>query len=161
MELLIVLSVVLIGLFVAAFITKRRLGVLGFALAAGSILSTLWTETLTPWLREFGLEITAPPMSLLVAVIILLLPAVLLLFSGPSYAKKHGRIVGASLFSLLAVAFLVEPLGANIILTPESQKVYDFIAANRAYIVTIGLVASLFDLLATKTHKPPKDDAKH
>lgn len=161
MELLIVLAGVLAVLFAAAFITNRRLGVLGFALAAGSVLSSLWAETVTPWLRDFGLEIVAPPMTLLVAVVILLLPAILLLFSGPSYAKKTGRIIGASLFALLACAFLVDPLGANIILTPESQGVYDFIVANHEYIITLGLLASLFDLLATKTRKPPKDDAKH
>lgn len=160
MQVVIILGGLLLVLFVMAFITKRRLGVLGFALAAGAILSGLWTDKVTASVEGLGLQIAAPPLSLLVAIALLLLPALLLLMSGPTYTKKGHRIVGAAVFAFLACAFLVEPLGRNIVLTPETQDVYTFIATNNTYIITLGLIASLADLLVTKTHKPPKE-GKH
>lgn len=160
MQVVVILGGLLLVLFVLAFVTKRRLGVLGFALAAGAILSGQWTDVATTMIERMGLQIVAPPLGLLVAVILLLLPALLLLMSGPTYSKKGQRIFGAAVFAILACAFLVEPLGRNIVLTPETQDIYTFIATNNTYIITLGLIASLADLLVTKTHKPPKE-GKH
>ena len=160
MQVVVILGGLLLVLFVLAFVTKRRLGVLGFALAAGAIFSGQWTDVATTTIEGLGLQIVAPPLGLLVAVILLLLPALLLLMSGPTYSKKGQRIFGAAVFAILACAFLVEPLGRNIVLTPETQDIYTFIATNNTYIITLGLIASLADLLVTKTHKPPKE-GKH
>ena len=48
MNVALVFAVILIALFGLAFLTKRRFGVLGLALAAGAMLSSLWAESLTP-----------------------------------------------------------------------------------------------------------------
>lgn len=141
---------VLILLFVFAYITKRRFGILGLALAAGAMLSSLWSETLTPIIAGAGVTITNPPLISVVGSALVLLPAVLLLFHGPTYRKHSERLFGALLFALLAVAFLSEPLGSTFILTGENKQIYDLVIANRVYIVTIGLVFSILDLLFAK-----------
>lgn len=159
MDVALVFIVTLIVLFGLAFLTKRRFGVLGLALAAGAMLSALWAESLTPVIERAGVVVNQPPMITVVSVALVLLPAILLLFSGPSYHDIPMRIFGAFCFAALALALLVEPLGSAMTLSGNSKAVYDFFVANRVYIVTAGLILALLDLLATRTpkhHKPAK-----
>lgn len=151
MSIAIVYLVVLAILFTLAFFTKRRFGVLGLALAAGAMLSDLWAEKLTPLVENAGVQIMAPPLATVVAVSLVLLPAVLLLASGPTYHRKSERLFGAFLFALLAIALLIEPLGSGLVLEGEGLTVYEYLYEYRVYIVTAGLVIALFDLLFTRT----------
>jgi len=151
MNVALVFVAVLVILFVLAFLTKRRFGVLGLALAAGAMLSSLWAETLTPFIAQVGVMVDRPPLITLVSVALVLLPAVLLLFSGPSYRDMPMRFAGALCFAALALALLVEPLGSALVLTGDSKVVYDFFVENRVYIVTVGLILALVDLLMTHT----------
>lgn len=160
MNVALVFGIVLVSLFGLAFLTKRRFGVLGLALAAGAMLSSLWAETLTPVIENAGVVVDKPPMFTLVSVGLVLLPAILLLFSGPSYKDLPLRLVGAFAFAALALALLIEPLGSALVLTGDSEKVYDFFADNRVYIVTAGLVLALMDILATRTPRH-RGGAKH
>ena len=129
----------LLLLFGLAYLTKRRFGVLGLALAAGSMLSGLWAETLTPIVAGAGIQVDVPPLITIVSVALVLLPAVLLLFSGPSYHERCLRLGGAALFALLAFALLIEPLGSALVLQDQGKVIYDFVAENQVYIVTAGL----------------------
>lgn len=153
MNVVIVILAILVALFALTFFTKRRFGVLGLALAAGAVLSDLWAADVTPYVQKAGFVISAPPMQTVVAAIIILLPAVLLLFSGPTYHKKIQRVVGAFAFALLAVAFLLEPLGNALVLTGEGKDIYTMLVDNREYIITAGIIFALFDLLSVKTPK--------
>lgn len=160
MNVAIVFVIVLILLFGLAYLTKRRFGVLGLALAAGSMLSELWAEKLTPLVRDAGLIVQNPPLITLVAVVLVLLPAAFLLFSGPSYRDTPKRLIGALLFAALAFALLVEPLGSALVLQSEGRTIYEFFVSNRVYIVTAGLIIAIFDLLGAHTAKVSKHD-KH
>ena len=151
MNVAIVYGVTLILLFGLAYFTKRRFGVLGLALAAGAMLSSLWAEQLTPLVKSTGIDIAVPPLATVVAVLLVLLPAVILLISGPMYHNKREQIIGALLFATLAVALLIEPLGSGLVLTGDSKQVYDWFFENRVYIVTVGLIAALVDLLFAKS----------
>lgn len=160
MNVAIVFLVVLILLFGLAYFTKRRFGVLGLALAAGSMFSELWAAQLTPFVRDAGLVVQNPPLITIVSVALVLLPAGFLLFSGPSYRDTPKRFLGALLFAVLAFALLVEPLGSALVLQGEGRAVYEFFVTNQVYIVTIGLVLAVFDLLGAHSTKAPKHD-KH
>lgn len=140
--------------------TKRRFGVLGLALAAGSMLSALWAEKLTPLVRDAGLNLQNPPLITIVSVGLVLLPAIVLLFSGPSYHDTPRRLIGALLFAGLAFALLIEPLGSALVLQDQGRQIYDFFAANQVYIVTVGLIVAIFDLLSTHTARHHRE-AKH
>lgn len=161
MSVAVICLVILAVLFGAAFLTRRRYGILGLSLAAGSILSGYWTEYLAARVREQGVEISSPLLFSLSAALLILLPAIVLFFSGPSYRALWQRIAGAALFAGLAVAFLIEPLESVLVLEGEARAVYDFILTNRIYIITIGLVAAVFDLLATKTPRLPRNKRKY
>lgn len=156
MNVALVFIVTLSILFVLAFVTKRRFGVLGLALAAGSMLSELWSSTLTPLVEETGVQVDVPPLITLVSVSLVLLPAVVLLFGGPSYKETTQRLVGAGLFAALAFALLVEPLGSALVLQGFGRDLYEFFYEYRVYIVTVGLVLALLDILATRGSKHHK-----
>ncbi len=151
-------------LFAVAFVSKRRFGALGLALVAGETLSQLWAGKLTPIVAEAGVTINNPPLSVVVAAALVILPALLLLTSGPSYHHPHLRLVGAALFALLATALLIEPLGSAFWLADQNRAVYDWLVANKVYIVTGGIIVALFDLLGAHTAKAshqPKHHSKH
>lgn len=162
MNVVIVFLIVLGVLFAISFATKRRFGVLGLALAAGAMLSNLWSQELTPFVEQTGVvSISAPPLGSLVAAALILLPAVLLFFSGPTYKSGGHRVLGSLAFAVLALTLLLEPLGSALVLQDTGKQVYDFFVQNRVFIVTAGLVFALFDILGTKTPKHRKEPTKH
>ncbi len=156
MNVLIVVLVTVVILFALTFFTKRRFGVLGLALAAGFVLSGLWADTVTPLVTQAGLQVIAPPLNTIVATVLILAPAVLLLFSGPKYTAMSQRIIGAAAFALLALAFMVEPLESALVLEGDGKKYFDLLVVNRDYIITAGLIFALFDILTIKKPKPEK-----
>ena len=145
-------------LFGIAFITKRRFGVLGLALAAGSMLSTLWVGDLTPIVAQAGFVLIRPPLESVVASVLILLPAMLLLTSGPSYSAGHQRVMGALLFAILATVLLLQPLGSALIIEGLGERVFDFMTTYQVVIITVCLTVAIMDLLLAKT---PKIPSKH
>lgn len=159
-------SLIFIGIFIVlfllAYISKRRFGALGLALIAGATLSELWADKLTPIVADAGVTIDQPPLSVLVAAALIIVPALLLLTSGPSYHASHFRVIGALLFALLATALLIEPLGDVFWLTDENRTVYEWLVTNKVYIVTFGIVIALFDLVGAHSAKSaPHKKSKH
>lgn len=148
----------LVVLFIIAYITKRRFGMLGLALATGAMLSALWVKDLTPFIASTGVELVRPPLESVVSVVLILLPALLLLTSGPSYQTTPRRVFGAIAFALLAGVLLLEPLGSALIIEGVGQQVYVWLVQNRQIIITFCLVVAFIDLLLTKT---PKHSSKH
>ena len=162
MNVVVIFVIIVVALFVIAFATKRRFGVLGLALAAGAMLSSLWTKELTPLVEQSGVvSITLPPLASLVAAALVLLPAVLLFFSGPVYKDTGASVIGSLAFAVLALALLLERVASALVLHDLGEQIYDFFVENKVYIVTAGLVFALFDILATKTPRHHKESLKH
>lgn len=153
MSFLVILLSIILLLFLAAYFTKRRFGVLGLALAAGAMLSSLWVGDLTPLIAQAGVVLIKPPLQSVVSAGLILLPALLLLSSGPSYKSQLQRIVGAAAFAVLAIALLLDPLGSALVIDKVGQPVYDFFVSNRAIIVTLCLALAIIDLFIVKTPK--------
>lgn len=148
-------------IFVAAFITKRRFGLLGLALAAGSILSGIWGYDIGLEASVFGAPSGAMTTAL-VSCLIILFPAGILLFYGDKYKSLAGRVIGAVLFTLLAVAFLIEPLSHAIAQQGFGSEVFSWLVNNRNTVIGAGLTIAIFDLILTKpAHFPSKHYKKH
>jgi hypothetical protein len=150
MNVVIVFAVIAILLFVPAFITKRRFGLLALALAAGSILSGIWSYDAGLLVGGLGVFPDGPLTTAVTLSLIVLLPAVLLLFHGYSYESMPGRIFGAFMFTLLALAFLVEPLGFALPLEDTGADVYTWLVEYKNVIISIGMVFAIVDLFFTK-----------
>lgn len=158
MTFVVIFLLLIAALFTVAYLTKRRFGVLGLALAAGSILSTLWVGDLTPIIAQAGFILVRPPLESVVAGMLTLLPAVLLLTSGPSYASSKQRVIGALLFAVLATVLLLEPLGSALVIEGLGEQVFDFMTTYRVIIITVCLALAIMDLFVAKT---PKIPSKH
>lgn len=146
------LAAIAAALFFASYITKRRFGILGLALAAGSLLSANWAGTLTPFLEGHGIYVTAPPLGSLVQIGLILAPPVLLLFGGPAYDKRMARAVGSLVFAILALTFLADILNSILVLASPGSTMLQFLHNYQSDIITAGLVLAITDMLFT--HKP-------
>lgn len=138
------------SLFALSFLTKRRFGVLGLALAAGAVLSTNWAATLTPFIEQQGVTIAVPPLSTVVAAGLVLAPPLLLLFSGPSYNKTSARVLGSAAFSVLAFAFLLDPLGDAVQVSEQGMMLYKVFLDYQSLIIVTGLIIAVADIFVTR-----------
>ena len=155
------LLVFVVVLWLLAFMTKRRFGVLGLALTAGAFLSSLWSRDMTALIESFGLSFASLSTAGFVAIVIVILPAILLLFSGPSYKSSGARILGATLFAILAVTLIAAPLERAIPLNGVGKSVFDFIDTYGVYIVTASVVLSLLDILGIHVSRGHERKGKH
>lgn len=161
MSYIVVLSLVAATLFGLSYVTKRRFGVLVLALVAGGMLATMWTETLTPLVASAGLVTVKPPLSSLVAMIITLAPALVLLMGGPTAHGKHERLYGSSVFAVTATVLVFRWLNDALVIEGSGTILHGFIQDYQAVILTICVIAAIFDVLMTHTARRSGQQARH
>lgn len=152
-----IFAAVAIALFTGAFISKRRFGLLGLALTAGATLSTIWSYDAGLIVSSTGLVPDGPLTNAVTLSLIVLLPAIVLLFHGYTYKSVVPRVIGSLLFTALAIAFLVEPLGYILTLEGVAADVYQWLVDNKEGIISIGVVFAVVDLFFTKPKLIDKD----
>ena len=140
---------VAVVLFIGSFAAKRRFGLLGLAMAAGSLLSGTWGYGVDLMINGIGFP-SGLLTTAIVQSIIIMLPAGILLFHGYTYKTLFGRLVGSGLFTILATAFLIEPLGHVLVPHGLGANIYDWLVYNREMIIGVGLTLAVLDLFATK-----------
>lgn len=138
---------IVVVVFVGAFLSARRFGVLALGLAAGSVLAGLWAEVLAGRFVQFS-EVQSIPMpaGVIASVALLVAPTLLLLLSGPRYRGRWDRVLSAMMVGVLTAAFLVEPLGKYMLLEGQALGVYRWLEGAWQYVVTVGLVFGVIDL---------------
>lgn len=140
-------------LFLGAFFSKRRFGLLGLALTAGATISTIWDEYATMLVSMTGAFANGPATEAVVLSILVLLPAILLLFHGYTYKSLLPRVVGSLLFALLAVTFLVVPISHTVPLEGVSAEFFKVFMNYKDTIISIGVALAVVDLFFTKPAK--------
>ena len=151
MEVAIIVAVVALVLFAAAYATRRRFGVLGLALAAGYVVSQLWADAIPEAVQTFGLELSIVSPVTLVTLLVILLPSVVLFFGGPTCKTGRGRLVGSLLYAVLAVIFSLGALEHTLVLMGPGKAVFDGLVEFRPYILTLALALSVVDVLHAHT----------
>ena len=147
---ILVFAALALVLFAGAFISKRRFGLLGLALTAGATLSTIWSYDAGLVVSSTGLVPEGVITQAVTQSLVVLLPAILLLFHGYTYKNVVGRIMGSVLFAVLALAFLVEPIGYALPLEGIGADVYGFLKNYKEVIISIGVILAIADLFFTK-----------
>lgn len=150
MSVVLIFSIVAAMLFAAAFFARRRFGLLGLALAAGATLSTIWSFDAGLVVGSLGIFPPGPLTTAATLTIVVLLPAVVLLFHGYTYKSYVGRVIGALLFTALAMAFLVEPLGFALPLEGAGNDIYQWLVQYKGVIISVGMIIAVVDLFLTK-----------
>jgi hydrogenase/urease accessory protein HupE len=134
-------------LFAGAFVSKRRFGLLGLALTAGATLSTIWSYDAGLVISSTGLVPDGEITTAVTLSLIVLLPAIVLLFHGYAYKSVFGRVIGALLFTCLALAFLLQPVSLAL---PQEATVEIIKDNYRDVIISVGVVFAVIDLFFTK-----------
>lgn len=147
---ILVLGGVGIILFAGAFISRRRFGLLGLALTAGATVSTIWDYTAGLMVSGTGLVPEGPITQAVTLSLIVLLPAILLLFHGYAYKNSIGRLFGSFCFTILALAFLVEPIGYALPLEGVGATVYNQFVEYKDLIISGGVILAVVDIFFTK-----------
>ncbi len=161
MTVVMVFVLIAVVLFVAAFLSRRRFGLLGLALTAGATLSSIWSYDAGLLISALGILPSGPTTNAVALSAVVLLPAALLLFHGYVYKTRLGRVIGATLFTLLALAFLVEPLEYTLPLTGDAAMIFTFIKDQKDLIISFGVVAAVTDIFFTKPVRNDKDKRRH
>jgi len=157
MIVLLVVGVLALLLFAGAFISRRRFGLLGLALSAGATLSTLWSYEAGLVISSTGLVPAGPMTNAIALSLVVLLPALILLFHGYTYKDILSRILGSFLFTVLALAFLLEPLQFILPLEGQTADIYRLLNDNKGIVISVGVVLAIVDLFFTKPVKNERD----
>jgi hypothetical protein len=160
-----IVAAVFIGLavllFLGSFLSKRRFGLLGLALTAGATLSTMWSYDAGLLVSSTGLVPVGPMTNAVALSLVVLMPAVVLLFHGYRYKALYSRIIGSLLFTVLAIAFLLEPIGFALPLEGMSASLYAQALNYREIAISVGVVLAIVDLFFTKpVHSVEKHSKK-
>jgi len=145
-------------LFAGAYFSKRRFGLLGLALTAGAALSSIWGYEAGLITQALGVIGDGSVSQAVAQSILILLPAILLLFHGYAYKNTIARVIGSLLFAVFALAFLVEPLGHVLPLSGFGATAFNWIVANKSIIIGAGIICSIVDIFFTK---PVRVSDKH
>jgi hypothetical protein len=146
MTLAVIIGIV-VTLFGLAFVTKRRYGVLGLALAAGVLLAS----NARPFVSDFY-EVNRLPTSPLTAdtaaiITLVLLPSLLMMISGPVYSKKSTAIIGALGYAVVGSVLLLGPLLTALPTEPTVTPLLRQIADNQKVIVSVGIIVAIIDAM--------------
>lgn len=133
-------------LFVMAFASRRRFGVLGLAMTAGALLSATWTSALTPFIESQGVSLSFPPLKIIVQTLLILGPPLILLFAGPTYNVMWQRVVGALAFAIFGLAFIFSPLSILVQLSGGGASVA-FLQPYIQYVIAVGVILAIIDML--------------
>ena len=159
MTYLIVLGLYVGALFLIAWLSRRSLGVSTLALAAGALLASIWTDSLTPIVAEAGIIIVQPPLTSIVSMVLTLLPAILVMTRAPKTHSNLHSIFGAILFAVLAAVLTYGAFSNAVILDEASKSTVLEIVKYQNIAITACVGLAVLEVLLYK--KPSVDGAKH
>lgn len=150
MTYLIVLGLYLAILFLLGFFSRRSMGYPALALTAGSIIATLWTDSLTPVVAQAGIIVVQPPMTSLVAVGLTLLPALIVMARAPKVTSHHHGWFGSLVFAVLAVMLTYAAFSNAVILDAGSETIVKQIFEYQAIITTVAIALAILEIVFYK-----------
>lgn len=158
---LVIFGVLAALLFGGVYLTKRRFGILGLALAGGSVMAGYWGEVGGLFFAAMDIYIGVLSPENLALIVITLLPALMLLLRGPSYHSSFQRLGASVLFTLLALALVLDPLQSLLVANPTGAVIFSNLMRYRELIIAGGLALAFIDILFIKGSAHPKPSAKH
>lgn len=157
---LIVTIVIAVALFGLAYVSKRRFGVLGLALTAGALLANQMTKDLSGWIDQYNIPVEPLSTVSAASVFLTLLPALVLLLSGPSYKKSKQAKIGATLFAVMAMLLILGPLTSSLPPDQIMQPFYLWVAKYNSILLAVAIAAAVIDMWMTHVLPPPEDTGK-
>ncbi|HAC55869.1 TPA: hypothetical protein DCF80_00060 [Candidatus Saccharibacteria bacterium] len=159
---LLILVVVALGLFALAFVTKRRYGVLGLGLTAGLVLSQELSKELAVILTASDFPVEPLTFQSAATIVLILAPALALLFAGPKYSDQRFAVAGSAMFAVYATLLLLAPLTTSLPITdPSIQPTINQVAQYSSIIISVGVIVAVLDLMHSHGKMPLSKKSKH
>ena len=143
------LIVITLILFAVVYASKRRFGLLGLALVAGSIISASWASYVTVVLQVQGIALLSPPLKVVVAALLVVLPVLFLVIVGPTYRKKWQRLSGSFLLSLFGTALMAAAIAREAPELAQGNIVIHIITQTYPIILVAGVILAILDIIVT------------
>lgn len=159
MTYLITLGVYLAALFVVAWVSRRSMGVPTLALAAGALMATLWTDSLTPIVAQSGVVVVRPPLTSLVSIALTLLPALLVMVRSQKVSSHYRSVVGSIVFAVLAVLLTYGAFSNAVVLDDASKNYVLEIVKYQNIAITACVSIALLEVLFYR--KPKGHSERH
>lgn len=158
MTYLIVLGLYFAILFALGWTSRRSMGFPALTLAAGAIITDLWTDSLTPVVAQTGIVLIKPPLQSLVAIALTLLPALVVMIRAPKMASKHHGWFGSLVFAVLGVMLTYGAFSNAVVLDEGSKEVVRQIFSYEASIITVAILCSIAEVFLYR--KPRVNDKR-
>jgi hypothetical protein len=160
---LITLLVIAAALFGLAFLTKRRYGVLGLGLASGLVLSQEISKEVAASLQSLDVPVEPLPFTAAASILLILAPALVMLFSGPKYTDQRYAVAGSILFAVFGVVLLLAPLVTSLPFDDRAalQPLISQVALNSPLIISAAVVLAVFDMMHAQGKSPLSKKSKH
>jgi hypothetical protein len=142
--------VMLVALFLLAFLSRRRFGHLGLALAAGVLLSSQNYEFIEIFFQAIKEYLGGITPSQAAAILLCLAPSLVLMLSGRRYYSTKMRIIGALMYTVMA-GFAILPFVLSATDLPSDVK--NIISTSHMAAISIGIVAAVADNFLTRHNK--------
>lgn len=141
----IVSLIIALALFGISFLSRRRFGVLGLALTAGALLADYMTKDLSRLISENAIPVE--PLSAISAasIFLTLLPAFVLLLSGPAYKKRKQAITGAMAFTAMAMLLILGPLTSSLPPDRLMEPFLNWVATYNSLLLAIAIAVAITD----------------
>jgi hypothetical protein len=156
----IVSLVIALALFGLSFLSRRRFGVLGLALAAGALLASQMTKDLSRLISQY--DIPVEPLSAISAasIFLTLLPALILLLGGPSYKKRKQAITGAIAFTVMAMLLILEPLTGSMSPDRLMEPFVNWVSRYDSLLLAVGIGFAVMDAWMINIAPSPDETKK-
>lgn len=121
-------------------------------LAAGALLAKLWTVQLTSLIVTAGFVIEKPPLSSIVAILLILLPALVAEAKAPKVHTARARIFASIIFALAALIMTYDAFLAAVVLDEASKSMLQQITPYSTITLTLCIALALIDVLNDRKH---------
>lgn len=160
MTYVIVLALYLGILFLVAWMSRRNMGVPSLALAAGALMASIWTDSLTPIVAQTGIVIVQPPLTSIVSIALTLLPAILVMLRAPKVSSHHHSIFGSLVFAVLGVVLTYGAFSNAVVLDEQSRQYIVEFVKYQNIIITICVCLAVLDVVFHRKARP-HENKKH
>lgn len=159
MTYVIILAIYIGLLFLVAWASRRNMGVPTLTLAAGALLASLWTDSLTPIVAQSGIILVQPPLTSIVSILLTLLPAFLVMMRSHKVSSRHHGVFGSLVFAVLGAVLTYGAFSNAVVLDAQSKLYVVEFVKYQNIIITVCVCLALLDVLFYK--KPRSHEAKH
>lgn len=153
----IVSLVVALALFAVAYVSRRRFGILGLALAAGALLAGYMTKDLSRLIAQYGVPVE--PLSTISAatIFLILLPSMVLFLKSPHYKKRNDAMVGAAEFTVMAMLLLLSPLSSSLPPDRLMQPFLNWVMTYQSGVLALMISLAIVDIWLIRPAPPPEE----